>query len=206
MTSDWPWTQQSIMQYTPSSSEDQILVRFAYEPAVFEIQGCCKSEMRHMTLRLNVKVFIYTKYLPPPRHKFGQFCSTTNHFWDASLSKIGNSPNDFRMTFEHWTVKGTRTLHTGSAPREVHTQRSKFYSTSLYDQPFLRYKTWKIEKCTEWPQIDLEHLTVKKYPIYIKHPWGPNLCPILLYDQPISRSVVKNLQSTEWPWTFNSQK
>ena len=65
MTSDWPWTQQSIMQYTPSSSEDQILVRFAYGPAVFEMQGC-KSEMHHMTLQLNVKVFIYTKYLPPP--------------------------------------------------------------------------------------------------------------------------------------------
>ncbi len=39
----------------------------------------------------------------------------------------------------------------------------KFGSASLYRQPFSRYnvKTRKRLKCTEWPQTECEHLTVK---------------------------------------------
>ncbi len=30
-----------------------------------------------------------------------------------------------------------------------------------YDQPFLRYKAVENQKCTEWPQNDMKHLTLK---------------------------------------------
>ncbi len=47
----------------------------------------------------------------------------------------------------------------------VHTEylppKPKFSSVLLYDQPFSRYKVVENWKCTEWPQIDIEHVTVK---------------------------------------------
>ena len=39
--------------------------------------------------------------------------------------------------------------------------RPKFSSILLYNQLFWRYKVVENQKCTKWPQTDLEHLTVK---------------------------------------------
>ena len=41
--------------------------------------------------------------------------------------------------------------------------RPKFWSVLLYDYPFPRYNMYNVgekQKCTEWPQTELEHLTV----------------------------------------------
>ena len=76
---------------------------------------------------------------------------------------------------EHLTLKST--LYTVS----THPLRPILWSTSLYDQLFLRCKVaenWKSPKCTEWPQNDVEHLTVEthsKYPANLcTYPRSPN--------------------------------
>ncbi len=40
-------------------------------------------------------------------------------------------------------------------------QKPKYLSVARYDHPFTRYKVVEFRKYTEWPQTDLEHLTVK---------------------------------------------
>ena len=67
-----------------------------------------------------------------------------------------------------------------------------------YDQPFLRYKVVKNWKCTEWSQIDLNHLTVKRT-LYTL-----NTHPRVTYFT--SRlgvfpryKLVENWKCTEWP-------
>ena len=59
--------------------------------------------------------------------------------------------------------------------------RPRFWSISLYDQPFPRYKLYKVgknRKCNDWPQINLQHLTVKSTLYTLKtYPRGPNFHP-----------------------------
>ena len=60
-----------------------------------------QSGIKHLT----VESTLYTPNTHPWGHKFTPFCSTTRHFWDTRLSKIGNAPNDTRMTLGTWLTK-----------------------------------------------------------------------------------------------------
>ncbi len=93
----------------------QISPRFTLWPAIFEIQGCLKSEMHQMTPELSQPPLPFQKYL---------------------------------------TLKSTLytiNIHPGF----------QFHSVSLIEKPFLRYNVVKNRKCTQWPQNDLNHLTVQ---------------------------------------------
>ena len=58
----------------------------------------------------------------------------------------------------------------------------KFWSVFLYDLPFPRCNMNKVgekRKCTEWPQTELEHLTVKSTLYTLNtYLWGSNFGPI----------------------------
>ena len=61
---------------------------------------------------------------------------------------------------------------------EYSPPRPKFHSVSLYDQPFSRYRFFENRKCTEWPQNDLKHLSVKNTLCTLNtHTRGPNFIP-----------------------------
>ncbi len=61
---------------------------------------------------------------------------------------------------------------------EYSSMGPKFHSLLLYDQPFSRYNIVKNRKCIEWPQNDLNHLTVKSTLYTLNtHPRGPNFAP-----------------------------
>ncbi len=70
--------------------------------------------------------------------------------------------------------------------------RPRFWSISLYDQPFPRYKLYKVgknRKCNDWPQINLQHLTVKSTLYTLKtYPRGPNVRPF--------RSTISHFRDT----------
>ncbi len=66
-----------------------------------------------------------------------------------------NAPNDTKMTLNHTRSNVHMCVTVSPSP--------KFQSVLLYHQPFLRYKPFW-EKCTEWPQNDLEHYKVKDTP------------------------------------------
>ena len=70
------------------------------------------------------------------------FLSKTCRFLDTRLLKIGNAPNDPRMTLT--TLLSKYPLYTECSP-----PRLKLYSISLYSQPFSRYKLVENWKCTK---------------------------------------------------------
>ncbi len=88
-------------------------------------------------------------------------------------------------------------LHKYPAYTEYSRQVSIYHSGSLYGQPFSRYKIVKNQKCTQWPQNVLKHLTVK-VPVHTEYlsPM-PKIHTVSLYDQPFSRyKVVENRKCT----------
>ncbi len=76
-------------------------------------------------------------------------------FWDTKLSIIGNAPNALKP----WTLNSQKYpvcikyLPPGSTFCPFHSTTSCFQDKGC----------WKSEKseCTEWPQTDLQHLTIK---------------------------------------------
>ena len=90
----------------------------------------------------------------------------TNHFWIET-----NAPNNSKMTLNTIRSKMSH-MHVSLV-----SLSPKFQSISLYDQPFLRQGATN-SKCTEWPQTDLEHLTVKRI-LYTLNTTtqGPNFGP-----------------------------
>ena len=90
------------------------------------------------------------------------FCSTTNRFQGTRLSKIGNAPNDLRMTLNIYLTCQTYPVYTEYVP-----PRPKFWSVSLYGQLILRHKVVENWKCIEWPLSDLEQLS--KHPAYFEY-------------------------------------
>ncbi len=83
--------------------------------------------------------------------------------------------------------------------------RLNFWSILLYDHCFSRYKVARNRKCTEWPQTELEHLTVKRTLYTLNaYPWSPNFG---LFRSTISRfqdtctraRSAKNWNYIEWP-------
>ncbi len=94
-----------------------------------------------------------------PEAQMWQFCSTTRHFRDTRLLKIGKIGNvliDLRLTLDTWQSK----VYTYQAP-----PRPKFGSVLLFDQPFLRYKVVENLKNSKFTQnelrITLSYLAVK---------------------------------------------
>ena len=82
------------------------------------------------------------------------FRSKTCSPQDTRLSKIGNAPND-----PEWPQVVNCQKY--PAYTEYSHPRPKFHSVWLYDEPCLRYKVDENRKCTQWPQNDLNHLSVK---------------------------------------------
>ncbi len=115
------------------------------------------------------------------------FYLTTSHLRDTRLSKIGNAPNDPRMTLNtsvvtvpciHWipTPKTQISIHFALWPAMFEMQgcwKSEIDSVLLY-KPFSRYNVFKNRKCTEWTENDLNHLTVQSYLYTLNnYPGGP---------------------------------
>ncbi len=132
---------------------------------------------------------------------FIQFPSTTSRFWVTGHCET-SAQNDPKMTLNitRSTLPYTFLLM---------SQSPKFHPIFLYTQPFSRYKVVGIGKCTEWPQDDLEHLTVKS--TLYKLSTFPEAH--LLHDHPFSKyKVVKNRKNrkctvtVDWLWNRNSQR
>ena len=130
-TQKWPWTLQ-IQRYTvcviltcisPSPKLNSIFLLYAIQP--FDINGWQKSEIhRHITKILNTSPVKSTLY--------------TLNIWTYSLR-----PEQLfwrHKVVENQTVKSTlQTLFIPSPSREV----QQFWSLSLYEPPFSRYKVFK---------------------------------------------------------------
>ena len=68
-------------------------------------------------------------------------------------------------------------VYSGYCAPEVH-----FLSVSLYDHTFSGYKVIENWKSTEWPQSDIEHLTVKRSLYTLNtYLWGSRFTPVSLY-------------------------
>ena len=84
--------------------------------------------------------------------------------------------------------------------------RPEFHTFLLYDQPFLRYRDTKIEieksKWTQWPQNDLNHLSVKSTRCTLNTcPRGPNF---ILFRSMTSRFRDTSFSKSKWTqWTQN---
>ncbi len=143
MTPKWPWTLQSHSYPICVSSvpESQIsLLRQVHQmtpkwPGTLQGQ-MTTSYMCYYCPRFQISVSLYSQ--PFLNYK---------PFWKTNAL---NYPN------WAWTLQGQMypiyVLLVSMSP--------KFHSILLYDQPFLRYRQFW-DKCTEWPQNDLEPYKVK---------------------------------------------
>ncbi len=114
----------------------------------------------------------------------------------SNSQKIGNAPNDPRMTLSTYCQKYT-------VCTKCSCPSIKFHSVSFYDQPFSRYmhklvETWT---CTEWPQNDLKHLTDKSYPVHTDYsaPSPKSHCFASLRPAVFEIQDYQNQKCTEWP-------
>ena len=154
------------------TSEVEILVYFAVWTLVFKTQGRLKSELHRMTpnwtLTLNnQKYVIYTIYWP---HTLKSW-SRTSCFRDTRSSKIGNAPNDPKWT---WTLNSQK-----------YSTYRKYLTPEV--QILIRFALWlavseiqgrQNQKFTEWPQTELEHLTINTTLYTLNtYPWGPKFAP-----------------------------
>ncbi len=60
----------------------------------------CSEWLQNVLEHFTVKSTPYTLNKYPPRPNLCPFCSNASHFQDKSLLKIGNAPNDIRMTMK----------------------------------------------------------------------------------------------------------
>ncbi len=108
---------------------------------------------------------------------------TTNGFRDTKLKCTQRSQNDIK----HLTVKSTPyTL--GPYP-----WCPKFWSVSLYDQPFSKWdaENRKKSEMHNWPQIDHEHLTIKSTPHALgTYTRGPDFDPFRSTIQEIAHFII----------------
>ena len=104
---------------------------------------------------LKYSVYRYTKYLPL-RPKFWSVLLYDQRFSRYKVDETRKCTEWLQTKLEHLTAKTT--LH---KKKWILSRRSlNFGPFSLY-KPFPRYNLVKNRKCTEWPQTELEHLTVK---------------------------------------------
>ncbi len=154
---------------TLCTHEARICVRFALRPAVFKIQGRCKSEVSRMTpdwpWTLNSQTYpIYIKWVSL-RPKFVSVL-----LYDFGIEGCWSSEHRTEIpqsTLEHFINKYLE---------------AQSWSVFLYDQSIQRCRKSEKQKCTEWPQTDLEHLTVKSTPYKLSTP-DTQILSILLYNQ-----------------------
>ncbi len=149
---------------------------FALRPAIFEIQAGWKSECTEWPQNdLNhwsVKSILCPLTTRPSGPNFTLFRSMTSHFRDTGFLKIGNAPNDPRMTFISAQVSKVPCVHWILTPK---AQISICFA--------LRPGIFKIQACrksewTQWPQNDLNHWSVKSTLCTLNtHPQGPNFTP-----------------------------
>ena len=140
--------------------------------------------------------------LTPQGPNFGPFHFTINILRDTMYRKWKKSEMH-RITLKWpWTLNSENTLYIHilkTYPQGLNFVRFCLGATVFEMQGC--QKSEKNGKCTERPQNDIEHLTVKNTMYTLStYPWCPILGPFLLYDQPFSRyNVVINRKCTEWP-------
>ena len=136
------------------------------------------NDLEHSTVKGILPLYqcVYTKYKLPPRSKLiSPFCSMGSHFWDTGLLKIGNAPNDPRLTLNTSTVKSSlNTMYTPSTCTYlsalnlclVWSMTSVSFEILFFFQIFSPVSQYRVEsrKCVEWPQSDLEYLMCSKVP------------------------------------------
>ncbi len=109
-----------------------------------------QTDLEHLT----VKIALYTLNTLTTGPNFSPFCSMTSCFPNTSLSKIRNVPSDLRLALItqlskvpciHWIVE----------------PKAQFFLCFGLGPVVFRCKIIENQKCTKWPQTDLENLTVK---------------------------------------------
>ncbi len=124
----------------------------------------------------------------PPRLKFWSVSRYDQWFLRYKLTENQKCTECFQTELEHLTVKST--LY---ALNTYHRDPNfgPFCSTTSRSRDTIKaIKNWK---CTERPQIKLEHLTVKGT-LYILNTWhrGQKIWSVSPYDQQFSRYKVAN--------------
>ena len=111
----------------------------------------------------------------PEFKNFTPFQSTTSHFWVTGHSET-SALKDSKM-IKPYKVKATPyfLLLISTSP--------KFHPVSLYDEALLSYRPFW-EKCTEWPQNNLEHYKLKCTPYVLLVSMIPKFHTVLLYGHP----------------------
>ena len=151
-----------------SIHESHISLRFGLWPAVFKIQAILKKKTTptdpKMTLNPTGQIHHIHVLLVSMTPKFrsislyDQPFSKYRQFWGKCTEWPQNDLKPYK-------VKGTSYVFY-YYPRVCVLSISlsiKFHLIFLDDQPFSRYNVVDNQKCTsEWPQNDLEHLTVKR--------------------------------------------
>ena len=165
MTPKWPWTLQDQVYpiYITNVPEFQISVLFGLRTSVFELQAILRK-VHKMTSKWpwNRQDQMYPIYelLLYPSPKFQSVLHYDHPFRDTGHFKTN------ALNYPKWpsTLQGQRYLIHGL----LIYPSPKFQSVLLYDQPFLRYGPFW-DKCTQWPQNDLEHYKVQgqRYSVYV---------------------------------------
>ncbi len=158
--------------------------------------GWSESELEQST----VTTTLYTLNIYPWGPNFGPVYSTISCFWDTTntrSAKIGNASNDPRPILK---IQQLKVLYM----YQILTQEALIlvlFALRLAVSE-IQHVQGQRKSETEWPQTELEHLTVKST-LYILHiPPRPKFWSVSLYDYPFLRyNVVKNRKWTEWPNT-----
>ena len=153
----------------------KISIHFALRPAIFEIQACRKSESTEWPQNdfnyWSVKTTLCTLNTRLRGPNFNPFRSTASHFRDTGFSKIGNAPNDSRMTLIT-EVSKVPCVHIMLTP-EAHASPLFALRPASFEIQVFRKSKW-----TKWPQNDINHLSVKSTLYTLNtHPRGPNFTP-----------------------------
>ncbi len=171
-----------------SLHEYQILLRFTVRRAILSYRQFCEkcTKWPKMTLNTTSSNVPHVCYLCPWFLNFTPFCYTVSPFWDIGHFDT-RAPNDPQIT-----SNPTRSNVPDICITTLGSQ------ISLYDQPFLKYKPFW-DKCTEWPQIDLEPYQVKLPYICINGVPDSQILLRSLHDQSFSRCGPFWDMCTEWP-------
>ncbi len=122
----------------------------------------------------------------------------SSHFRETGLSKVGNAPNDIRLPWKFKSQKCPLCRPTISAPKYQICVLSVLRPVVFE----IKGRKSKKSKCTESPQADLQHLTVKST-LYIPStfPLGPQFCYDLIYSRYKVVEIGKKRKYTEWAQT-----
>ena len=204
MTPNWPWTLQGLRYpiYVTSVRESQILLHFTLRNPFLSYRPFWDkcTEWPQMTLNLT-------------RSNVPHICITT----------IPGSQISLRFTvrpalFEIQTIVRQAHRTTPNRPSTLQCQStlymynlnvpgSQIHSVLLYDEPFLSYRPFW-DKCTEWPQTDLEPYKFKGTPYMLLVSASPKFYSISLYETHfwvIGHFETSAPNDPKWPWTLQGQ-